>query len=117
VRNPFRTRADGARACRHFSADVAPEGGRYLDLQTCLCLFDILYERPRCRGLLTAGGKGMAAALVAASAALTVPPEARAAHAPALTWLAVIAGESVADVHDMAAEVLRCCLLAPHEFE
>jgi hypothetical protein len=94
---------------------VAPEGGRYFPLDACCAVFDLLYQRPRCRGLLTSGGKGLAAAVLTAVAALAVPPPARAGHAPALTWLAALAGESAEDVHEMAFEILRCILHTPLE--
>jgi hypothetical protein len=80
-----------------------------------LPLFDLLYQRSRCRGLLSSGGKALAAAVISASAALLVPPAARASHAPALAWLAGMAGERAEDVHDLAREVLRCVLVAPHD--
>jgi hypothetical protein len=97
------------------SASIAPHGGQYFSLEACLPLFDLLYERPACRGLLSSGGKSFAAAVVSASAALLVPPAARASHAPALAWLAGMAGERAEDVQAMAREVLRCVLVAPHE--
>ena len=84
-------------------------------MEACDALLDALYERPRCRGLLTTGGPGFAAAIITAAAALLVPPAERARHAPTLAWLAGLAGERAEDVQAVASEVLRCVLQDPRQ--
>ena len=93
------------------SADIAPAGGEFIDLQACLCIIDALYgSAPCCRGWLVSGGRSLAVAIITAAATLTIPPEMRAAHAPALAWLAALSGERAEDVRDMTCSILRLLL-------
>lgn len=92
-------------------ADIAPACGEYIDLQASLCIFDVLYGATSCcRGWLVTGGRSLAVAIVTAAAMLTIPPDARAAHAPALAWLAALSGERAEDVREMSCSILRLLL-------
>ena len=93
------------------SADIAPAGGEFFDLQASLCIIDQLYgSAPGCRGWLVTGGRSLAVALISAAATLTSPPELRAAHAPALAWLAALSGERAEDVREMTCSILQLLL-------
>ena len=95
----------------HRSSEVAPAGGQYIDLDACLCIIDQLYgSAPCCRGWLVNGGRSLAVAIITAAATLTIPPELRAAHAPALAWLAALSGERAEDVREMTCSILKLLL-------
>ena len=49
-------------------------------------------------------------AIISAAATLTIPPELRAAHAPALAWLAALSGERADDVREMTCSILQLLL-------
>lgn len=62
---------------------------------------------------LEQGGRDLAAAVVWASAALSVPRAERAAHAPALLWLAAAAGSDADTVRRAMLAILERALVQP----
>jgi len=71
-------------------------------LELCASIIEMLMQTAPV-GWLTTTSPRLPIAVVAAAAALSVPPHARAQHAPLIAWLA---GEDAAEVHSTTALIL-----------
>lgn len=90
-------------------------GAPRISFSECTLILDLLSERLACRGWLTSGGRGLAAAVITAAAVFSVPPCQRAGAAPWLAWLAC--GESLDDVQRAAELIVHLCITAVSEDE